>query len=136
MIVDLADLQWWQAAIGIIGALGLSPAPWILGLAFNRIQFTKPAQANFDARVADLKETHKSATQDLRDHHAAQLATINAADADVREQRDEALGAATRTREAYSRLADEFKEVSAVVAEVASATLSAVSDTPQNGDRR
>lgn len=73
MIIDLADLQWWQGVVAILGALGLSPAPWILGLALNRIQFTKPAQAAFDARVADLKSQHTQSVTDLVAFHADQL---------------------------------------------------------------
>lgn len=80
MIVDLADLQWWQALLAIIGILGLSPAPWLLGVATGKIQFTAPAQKNFDERVAELKaslaltlsekdSTHEKFTRELVAHH-------------------------------------------------------------------
>lgn len=80
MIIDLADIQWWQALIGIITGLGLSPAPWILGLATGKIQFTAPADRAYESRVQDLKagyqltlqekdKTHNNATVELTKHH-------------------------------------------------------------------
>lgn len=69
MIVDLANLEWWQAFVGILVALGLSPAPWILGLALGRIQFTGPARADFAARVADINAAHAESRADLIKHH-------------------------------------------------------------------
>lgn len=74
MLIDLANLEWWQTLIGIIGVLGLSPAPWILGLASGRIQFSKPAQADYDKRVADLKEQHATSAAALAAFHVDQLA--------------------------------------------------------------
>lgn len=56
--IVLPGFDWWQGLVILIGALGLSPAPWILGLAFNRIQFTKTATELHDQRVAELKEGH------------------------------------------------------------------------------
>lgn len=60
LVVDLLNLQWWQALVGIVGLLGLSPAPWLLGLATNRIQFTAPAQAE-KQRALDEKDRHYQA---------------------------------------------------------------------------
>lgn len=79
-MVDLANLEWWQSFVGIIALLGLSPAPWLLGLATGRLQFASPAQKNhesqikalqeqFTARVTDLKEAHRADIVELVDHH-------------------------------------------------------------------
>lgn len=73
MIVDLANLEWWQTLAAIVGVLGLSPAPWILGLALGRIQFSKPTQVDYDKRVADLKEQHATSATALASFHADQL---------------------------------------------------------------
>ena len=59
VVVDLANLQWWQALIGLITVLGLSPAPWLLGLASGKIQFSAPAQKTYDERIQDMDEHHK-----------------------------------------------------------------------------
>ena len=59
VMVDLANLQWWQALIGLITVLGLSPAPWLLGLASGKIQFSAPAQKTYTERIQDLDEHHK-----------------------------------------------------------------------------
>ena len=75
MIVDLANLAWWQTLVAIIGVLGLSPAPWILGLAFGRIQFSKPAQVEYDKRVADLKEQHATSAAASAAYYVDQLKT-------------------------------------------------------------
>ena len=59
VVVDLANLQWWQALIGLITVLGLSPAPWLLGLASGKIQFSAPAQKTYSERIQDMDEHHK-----------------------------------------------------------------------------
>lgn len=59
VVVDLANLQWWQALIGLITVLGLSPAPWLLGLASGKIQFSAPAQKTYAERIQDMDEHHK-----------------------------------------------------------------------------
>lgn len=73
MIVDLANLDWWQTLVAIIGVLGLSPAPWILSLSLGRIQFSKPAQADYDKRVTDLKEQHDASAAASAAYYADQL---------------------------------------------------------------
>lgn len=54
--IDLLDLQWWQILVGILGAIGFSPAPWILGLATNKLQFTSTAEANFAIRSEEMRK--------------------------------------------------------------------------------
>lgn len=56
--IDLMDMQWWQALIAILGILGLSPAPWILGLATNKIQFTSTADANYALRSKEMSDNY------------------------------------------------------------------------------
>ena len=58
LVINLLDLQWWQALSAILVAAGLSPAPWILGLATNKIQFTAVAEANYDKRLAEVNQHH------------------------------------------------------------------------------
>lgn len=57
-IVDLANLEWWQSLVGILGLLGLSPAPWLLGLATGRIQFSAPAEKAYDTRLKEQLDHH------------------------------------------------------------------------------
>ncbi len=56
LVLDILDLQWWQILVGIIGVLGLSPAPWILGLATGKIQFTSVADEAHKRELAARKE--------------------------------------------------------------------------------
>ncbi|WNN94068.1 membrane protein [Microbacterium phage Fregley] len=57
-VIDLMDMQWWQAILAVVAALGLSPAPWVLGLAAGKIQFTSTAEAIYEKRIAELGEYH------------------------------------------------------------------------------
>lgn len=59
ILLDLTNLQWWQTLVGILGVLGLSPAPWLLGLATNRIQFAAPARADFESQKKEMREAHE-----------------------------------------------------------------------------
>lgn len=52
MTIDLANLEWWQTLVGIIGVIGLSPAPWITALLLNKLM----TRAQHEDRVKDLKE--------------------------------------------------------------------------------
>jgi hypothetical protein len=70
MVIDLMNLEWWQTLVGILALLGLSPAPWLLGVATGRIQFTAPAQRAFDERVAELKASHEIALAEKDKTHA------------------------------------------------------------------
>ncbi len=56
--VDLLDLQWWQILVGILGVVGFSPAPWILGLATNKLQFTVTADANYEKRAQEMRDNY------------------------------------------------------------------------------
>lgn len=111
MTVDLANLEWWQALIGILGALGLSPAPWILGLATGRIQFAGPAQAVFDARVADLKAQHADAVAALTTYHNTVLEGQAARYAELKESRDYYRTARVEERDRADKVTDQLAEV-------------------------
>lgn len=88
IVVDLLNLQWWQGLIAIAGVVGLSPAPWLLGMARDRIAFTAPMRADYDARVADLKEGHARAVAELVAHHQALIAEKDAAYTELKTSRD------------------------------------------------
>lgn len=79
MPIDLLNLDWWQTLVGLIGVLGLSPAPWLLGLATGRLQFTAPAERreaerlkerddHFDALAAE-KDRVYSEMKESRDYY-------------------------------------------------------------------
>ncbi|QUE25337.1 hypothetical protein SEA_FIZZLES_42 [Microbacterium phage Fizzles] len=70
LTIDLLDLQWWQILVGILGVLGFSPAPWILGLATNKIQFTVTADANYEKRAQEMRDNYDAlvAEKDARYH--------------------------------------------------------------------
>lgn len=99
LTLDLLNLEWWQGVLGILVTLGLSPAPWILGLALGRIQFTGPAERNYTARTEELKAAHArevdsvkaAAAQALAGvvaHHAELVAEKDARYAELKESRD------------------------------------------------
>lgn len=94
--VIIPDLEWWQTLAAVVGALGLSPAPWIFGLALGRLQFSAPAERAYNARLSandagwqrsydELKEsrdTYREAWENERDGRAAatvQLAEVTKA---------------------------------------------------------
>lgn len=72
VVIDLLNLQWWQTLIAVLAAAGLSPAPWILGLATNKIQFTSTADANYEKRIAEITEHHDDLVA-LKDQRYADL---------------------------------------------------------------
>ena len=59
VLLDVANLQWWQTLVGVLGIAGLSPAPWLLGLATGRIQFSAPARTDFEAQKKEMREAHE-----------------------------------------------------------------------------
>lgn len=90
LVIDFAHLEPWQWLFGAIGVLGLSPAPWILGLALGRLQFTKTAQANYAARAADLISANDKLLGAQNDYHAKILA-----------EKDKTLDERTESRDYY-----------------------------------
>ncbi len=72
VVIDLLNLQWWQTLIALLAAAGLSPAPWILGLATNKIQFTAVADATYEKRLAELQAYHEDLSR-VKDQRYADL---------------------------------------------------------------
>lgn len=54
----IPSLEWWQSLAIILGALGLSPAPWLLGMAAGKIQFTAVAAAAHQRELEAKNEAH------------------------------------------------------------------------------
>jgi hypothetical protein len=111
MLIDIADLQWWQTLVAIIGVLGLSPAPWLIGMAFGRIQFSKPAQQAYDARVADLKSQHAEAITALTTYHSGVLEEKDARYAELKESRDYYRTARIEERDRADKATEQLMEV-------------------------
>lgn len=82
------DLAWWQGAVAILAALGLSPAPWLIGLATNRLQFTGPAAAAYEARVAELTRAHAAAIAEIVAHHARLIDVKDTQYSEMKESRN------------------------------------------------
>lgn len=74
IFIDLAQIQIWQGLIAIGVGLGLSPAPWILGLAFGRIQFTKVADAAHNRELLRVTDAHARELAEQERHYEALLA--------------------------------------------------------------
>jgi len=136
VVIDLADLQWWQAFLAIIAVLGLSPAPWLLGMAMGRIQFTATAEANyekratvikegFDARVVDLKDAQQATVQELITHHREVLGIqverygeMKASRDGYREATKEERRRADKATESVSDIADALKATNHVLTSI------------------
>ena len=87
------DLEWWQTLGVIVAATGLSPAPWILGLAIGRIQFTKAADAAHERELKAREETNELLMQ-VKDQRYADLEAANQRTievAEVQRQRADAM---------------------------------------------
>lgn len=110
MLIDLANLEWWQTLVAIAAALGLSPAPWILGLALGRIQFAAPAERETDKRIADLKEAHALELKNLTAYHEGILKGKDERYADVKESRDGYKAATVIERERADKVTDTLAE--------------------------
>lgn len=122
LTVDLLNIEWWQGVIGLIVLLGLSPAPWILGLALGRIQFSGPSQRAYDERVADLKAAHareletttKTATDAIAEtvrHHNDLTAVQAARYAELERSRDYYRTARLAEADRADRATDQLVEV-------------------------
>lgn len=75
VVIDLLNMQWWQGLSALIVALGLSPAPWILGLATGKIQFTATADAAHQRELAARKEAYEEQVEQNQKYHETVLAS-------------------------------------------------------------
>lgn len=76
LTVDLMNLQWWQTLMVVLAAAGLSPAPWILGLATNKIQFTSTADANYEKRAQEMRDNYEALVAEKDKAYAVLEATV------------------------------------------------------------
>jgi hypothetical protein len=86
--IIIPPVQWWQGILFVVGVLGLSPAPWLLGMARDKIAFTTPMRAAVEARVAEIKGAHERELAERDRHHAAELETRREAYAELAVSRD------------------------------------------------
>lgn len=119
--MTLENLQWWQALFAILAGLGLSPAPWILGLAVGRLQFSAPAER----ATAQLVKT-------INDAHALQLAESEAAWTrsynELKLSRDTYMHAWETERESSGLATTQLAEVAKAAGRAAATTVAAVTD--------
>lgn len=101
------DLQWWQALIGILVLLGLSPAPWIAAILAGRLM----TQKQHEGRVADITKAHVLVVEEmhrtsdvLERRHDATIARIN-------EERNYERSAKDAERERSDKLAEKLMSV-------------------------
>jgi hypothetical protein len=135
-VIDMIDLQWWQSAAVILGALGLSPAPWILGLALGRIQFTAPATRAFEARVADLKESHAQAIAELVKHQSDIETGWNRGYAELKDSRDYYRDARIDEAKARREATDQLTAVASEAAKIAAIALATIGENDGKGPDR
>lgn len=74
--VDLANLDWWSKAIILVGTLGLSPAPWLAGLAAGRLQFSGVARKDFERQLAEQAKGYERQLSDQDAAHAREIQAL------------------------------------------------------------
>lgn len=109
------DLQWWQGLAVLLGALGLSPAPWLLGLATNRLQFTGPAAKAYEDRIAELTRAHAAAIAEIVAHHAMLVGVKDTQYAEMKESRNYYREARLAEIDRADKATDQLAEVVDVV---------------------
>lgn len=135
VFIDITNLEWWQALSALIGALGLSPAPWLLGLATGKIQFSGPARKDFERQLVDLSAAHGRELEARDKYHGAlmtgqqtryaDLERSNTANAEAAERERVRADAAT---EAVWEMAEVAKASAHVMASVGEAARMATED--------
>lgn len=118
VFLDLANLQWWQGLlvvvsgiVAVLGTLGLSPAPWLLGLARNTIQFTKPADEKHQREIAALVAGHEAAITAMQVAHDAEIRNLTQYHKDLSAVKDERYAEAVRAGALNQQRADGLMEL-------------------------
>lgn len=111
LVIDVAGLQAWQWIMIVLAGLGFSAVPWIGGLAFGRIQFTKQATETWTARIADLVKNHDARVADLEKHHQQDLQERADRYAEMKESRDGYKIATKEERERADRATDALGQM-------------------------
>lgn len=119
--VTIPPLEWWQALAAIIGAFGLSPAPWILGLAFGRLQFSAPAERQTAALVKTLNDAH---TLQLSESDAGWQRSYD----ELKESRDTYKLAWETERDGRAAATEQLADVAKAAGHAAATTVAAVTD--------
>ncbi|AYD87375.1 hypothetical protein SEA_VALENTINIPUFF_80 [Microbacterium phage ValentiniPuff] len=98
LVIDLLNMQWWQALGAFIAALGISPAPWLLGLATGKIQFTSTADAAHARELAAREKAYEDQLAQMEKYHGTVVA-----------QKDERYDDLVRTNARNIEVADQQK---------------------------
>ena len=109
--IDLLNLQWWQALLAIIVALGLSPAPWITAVATGRLLF----RADLERQLARSDREHEKAFSQQKDYYEALLAERKGRYDELAVANQVNTNAALKERERADEITDTLLEVSAVI---------------------
>lgn len=111
LLVDLLDVQWWQWLGMVLGALGLSPLPWIGGLAAGKIQFSAVAQKAHDEQVQRLEEAHKRELDARNAYHKGLMDAAEQRYADSQEAARVNAAAAERNKERADQVTDALLDL-------------------------
>jgi len=114
-LLTVPSLEWWQALVALAAAVGLSPAPWLFGMARDKIAFTAPMRAAFETRVEEIKAAHARELAERDRHHAAELQSRADVATEVKESRE-------LMRIAHSEEQDRADRATAALAETAAKT--------------
>lgn len=115
IVIDLLDMQWWQAVLAIIGTLGLSPAPWILGLATGKIQFAAVAREDFARQVKEREAAHQRELAGQTAHHQALMEVERGRYSELQRAADKNATAAERERLRADEVTDALFQVGDVI---------------------
>lgn len=114
-MIDLLNLQWWQGLVAIVGILGLSPAPWLLGLATGKIQFTGRADIAHQRELTARSEGYDREKLALETYHANVLASRDQRYADLQAAKEAIEAAYELQRKRSEQMADALADSTEVL---------------------
>lgn len=114
-VIDLLDLQWWQGLVAIIGILGLSPAPWLLGLVSGKIQFTGRADLAHQRELTARSEAFDREKAALVAYHTDVLAARDQRYADLQAAKTAIEDAYELQRKRSEQMADALTDSTEVL---------------------